>query len=84
MARLVEYASKLAGSHKKLSTRFDDLTQVVGEAATWAKISKSKVVTSKFIDKALEEAEEEANNPNTKCYSHEEMKQMARRIIDGK
>ncbi len=36
------------------------------------------------IDKALEEAEEEANNPNTRYYSHEEMKQMARRIIDGK
>lgn len=55
MARLVEYASKLAGSHKKLSTRFNDLMQVVGEAATWAKISKSKVVTAKFIDKALSE-----------------------------
>lgn len=25
------------------------------------------------IDKALEEAEEEANNPNTKYYSHEEI-----------
>ena len=55
MARLVENASKLAGSHNKVSTRFDDLTQVVGEAATWAKISKSKVVTDKFIDKALQE-----------------------------
>ena len=55
MGRLVEFASKLAGSHKKVSTRFDDLIQVVGEAATWAKISKSKIVTSKFIDKALEE-----------------------------
>ncbi len=55
MARLVEYASKLAGSHNKLSTRFDNLTQVVGEAATWAKISKSKTVSSKFIDKALQE-----------------------------
>ena len=55
MARLVEYSSKLAGSHHKLSTRFGDLTQVVGEAATWAKLSKSKIVTSKFIDKALEE-----------------------------
>ena len=55
MARLVEYASKLAGSHRKLSTRFGDLTQVVGEAATWAKISKSKVVTAEFIDKALDE-----------------------------
>lgn len=55
MARLVEYASKLAGSHHKLSTRFGELTQVVGEAATWAKLSKSKVVTAEFIDKALEE-----------------------------
>ena len=37
-----------------------------------------------YIEKALEEAEEEANDPNTRYYSHEEMKQMARRIIDGK
>ena len=55
MARLVEYSSKLAGSHSKVSTRFDDLMQVVGEAATWAKLSKSKLVTEKYIDKALEE-----------------------------
>ena len=55
MARLVEYSSKLAGSHSKVSTRFDDLMQVVGEAATWAKLSKSKVVTEKYIDKALQE-----------------------------
>ena len=55
MARLVEYSSKLAGSHSKVSTRFDDLMQVVGEAATWAKLSKSKIVTEKYILKALEE-----------------------------
>ena len=55
MAKLVEYGSKLAGSHHKVSTRFDDLMQVVGEAATWAKISKSKVVTEKFVQKALDE-----------------------------
>ena len=55
MAKLVEYASRLAGSHHKVSTRFDDLIQIVGEAATWAKISKSKVVTEEFIQKALAE-----------------------------
>ena len=55
MARLIEYASKIAGSHSKISTRFDDLTQIVGEAATWAKISKSKVVTKEHVQKALEE-----------------------------
>jgi lon-related putative ATP-dependent protease len=66
MARLVEYASKLAGSHHKISTRFDDLTQVVGEAATWAKISKSKVVTAKFIDKALSERIERVKKYDSK------------------
>ena len=55
MTRLIEYASKLAGSHSKISTRFDDLVQIVGEAATWAKISKSKIVTEEHITKALEE-----------------------------
>ena len=55
MARLIEYASKLAGSHSKISTRFDDLIQIVGEAATWAKIAKSKIITEDFITKALEE-----------------------------
>ena len=55
MAKLVEYSSKMAGSHKKLSTRFDDLMKVAGEAATWAKIAKSKEVTEEFVDKALTE-----------------------------
>ena len=55
MARLVEYGSRLAGSRSKVSTKFDRLIQVVGEAATWAKISKSKIVTKEFIDKALKE-----------------------------
>ena len=62
MARLIEYASKLAGSHNKISTRFNDLIQVVGEAATWAKISRSKTVTAKFIDKALEQELKELKN----------------------
>ena len=51
-------------------------------------VDEEKALEARFgvidIDRALEEAEEEANNPNTKYYSHEEMKQMARRIIDGK
>lgn len=54
MARVVEYASRIAGSNDKLSTRFNDLAQVIGEAATWATIAKSKIVTKEFIDKALE------------------------------
>ena len=53
MAKIIEFSSKIAGNHKKLSTRFNDLSQIIGEAATWAKIDKAKVVTGEHIDKAL-------------------------------
>lgn len=36
-----------------------------------------------YIENALDEADKESEDPNTKYYSHEEFKQMARRIIDG-
>ena len=36
------------------------------------------------IETALKEAEEEANNPNTKYLTHEEVIENARRIINGK
>ena len=36
-----------------------------------------------YIENALDEADREAENPNTKYYSHDEFKQMARRILDG-
>ncbi len=39
---------------------------------------------NEYIEHLLDEADKEAENPNTKYYTHEEMKQLARRIIDGK
>ena len=53
MARTVEFASRLAGDNKKLSTNFNAISQIVGEAGTWAQLSKSKVVTEDFIKKAV-------------------------------
>ena len=58
MARVVEYASRMAGDNEKLSTRFSDLAQIIGEAGTWAKLAKSKIVTDEFIKKALLERTE--------------------------
>ncbi len=55
VARMVEYSSKLADSKKKLSTRFNDLSEIIAEACTWAKLAKSKIVTADFIDKTLAE-----------------------------
>ena len=55
IARMIEYASRLANDKTKLSTRFNDLSQIVAEAGTWAQLSRSKVVTEDFINKAIEE-----------------------------
>ena len=55
MAKIVEYSSRIAGDNDKLSTRFNDLAQIIGEAGTWARLAKSKIVTEEFISKALKE-----------------------------
>ncbi len=55
VAKVIEYASKIASNQKKLSTRFNDLAQVIGEAATWASMGRSKVVTAEYVEKALKE-----------------------------
>ena len=55
VARLCEYSSKMADHQHKLSTQFGEMTQVIVEAATWAKLDKEKTITRKYIDKALYE-----------------------------
>lgn len=55
MAKVVEFTSKLAGDKDKLSTQFSEIGQIVGEASTWAKLAKSKVITKEFVQKALDE-----------------------------
>lgn len=55
MAKVIEYASKLADNQGKLATRFTDLSLIVGEASTWAKLDKSKIITEEYIIKALTE-----------------------------
>lgn len=55
MAKVVEYTSKLADDKEKLSTRFNEIGEIVSESSTWAKIAKKKVVTSEYIDKTLSE-----------------------------
>lgn len=55
VAKVIEYASRLADNQNKLSTRFNDLSQIIGEACTWAKMDKSKIVKKEHVEKALEE-----------------------------
>ena len=55
VAKVVEYASKLANDKRKLSTKFNDLSEVVAESCTWARLAKAKVVTSEHVQKTLDE-----------------------------
>ena len=44
MAKLVEYTSRLSDSQDKLSTRFNEVGEIVAEASTWARLAKKKLV----------------------------------------
>ncbi len=66
MAGLIDYATKLANSKDKLSTKFNDLAQIIGEAATWAKLDKADYITEDYIDKALIERIERVKKYDTK------------------
>ena len=55
VAKIMEYSSRLADSQEKLSTRFNDLSQIIAEASTWATMDKEKIVTANYVDLALHE-----------------------------
>lgn len=55
VAKLAEYASRLAEDQQKLSTKFGELANVIAEAGTWAEINGEKVINAKCIEKTLAE-----------------------------
>lgn len=57
VARLVEYSTRLAGHQKKLSTRFNQIVEIIYEADSWAKLAKKSTVNAEIIEKTLKENE---------------------------
>ncbi|MGQ9471495.1 MAG: Lon protease family protein [Candidatus Aminicenantales bacterium] len=55
IAAVIEYAVRLAGRQKKLSTRFHILADVIREANYWAKKENQSLVTRSHVEKAIEE-----------------------------
>lgn len=55
IAALMEYSIRLAGRHKKLSTRFHHLADVVREGNYWAGKDNSPTVKRKHIEEAIRE-----------------------------
>lgn len=61
VARVVEYSSRLTGTQTKLTTRFNEVVELLCEADVWATLDNSQVVTAGHIKKAIEEKRYRAN-----------------------
>lgn len=57
-------------------------SMVVMSLEKYAKLMSNKEYED-YIENELDEADREAEDPNTKYHSHDEFKKMARRILDG-
>lgn len=61
VARMVEYSCRLAGSQKKLTTRFSEIVKILCEADIWATMNKSDIVSGKHVKQAIEEKKYRSN-----------------------
>lgn len=58
LCAIIEHSSRSASRQDKLSTRFNYLSEILGEAFTWAQMSDATVVTAEHIRKAIKEKEQ--------------------------
>ena len=55
LAKMIEFGSRLAGDQEKLSTRFDDIADILREANHYAKQDGANSIQAAHIKKAIEE-----------------------------
>ncbi|AQS58762.1 Lon protease family protein [Desulforamulus ferrireducens] len=55
LAELIEYGSRLAGNQKKLSTQFNEVVEIILEAASWAQMAGAEMVSGEFVRQAIKE-----------------------------
>ncbi|MGI6586523.1 MAG: Lon protease family protein [Lutisporaceae bacterium] len=55
VAAVIEYSRRLAEHKHKLSTRFNDIIEILYEADAWARISGEQVATGSHVKKAIEQ-----------------------------
>ncbi len=53
LARIVEYGSRLAGSQNKLSTRFNEVSEIVYEANALARPGRRRLCRAPHVDQAI-------------------------------
>lgn len=55
---IIEYSSRAAARQDKLSTHFNYLSEILGEAYTWAKLEGASIITAEHIHKTILEKED--------------------------
>lgn len=55
VAKVVEYSSRLVEHQDKLSTRFNDVVEILSEACAYAQIDDAKLVGAEHVKKAVKE-----------------------------
>jgi predicted ATP-dependent protease len=55
VAKVVEYSSRLVEDQNKLSTRFNDIVEILSESAAWAEIEGCSLVNADHVKKAIQE-----------------------------
>jgi ATP-dependent Lon protease len=55
IAAFIEYATRIAGRQRKVTTRFNILADVTREADYWAKIDKKTTIGREHVEKAIQE-----------------------------
>lgn len=61
VAKVIEYCSRMVENQTKLSTQLNDITELLGEACTWTRMDKAKIVTAEYVKKAIAERIERIN-----------------------
>lgn len=55
VGKILEYSYRIAGSQKKLTTRFNKIAELLVEADAWAEIDQSVLITERHVKKAYVE-----------------------------
>lgn len=61
VTKIVEYSSRLAASQKKLTTRFNELVDLLVESDVWSKVGGRSLVTLDDVKKAIAEKRYRSN-----------------------
>lgn len=61
VAKVVEYSIRLTSHQEKMSTRFNQIVEIIYESDTWAKLAGDNLVTKDHVEKAIREREYRSN-----------------------